>query len=322
MFRFLHWYWLLLIPVVSYLILSGKNKGKLKFSSVQLIKQSGASGTIKHKIGKFVLLLGISLLLIGLARPQSGAEQRNVQQSGVDIVLALDASDSMKSVDFEPNRLEVAKEVITKFIDGRPHDRLGLVAFSGTAFTKLPLTLDHRMVRRSLQKLTADDISKEGTAIGMGVSVAVNRLKKSEAESKVIILVTDGENNVGQVNPETAARLAKKMGIKVYTIGIGSSKTIIPRKVQGETRYQRVKGGLNEELLTEIAETTGGEYFRAREEESLSDIFDQIDKLETTEFEASNYFEYKELAFRFIKAGLLLLVVGIVLDRYLFIKIP
>ena len=322
MFRFLHWYWLLLIPVVSYLILRSKNSEKLNFSSVQLIKQSGVSGTIKHKIGKFVLLLGVILLLVGLARPQSGTEQRNLQQSGVDIVLALDASDSMKSVDFEPNRLEVAKEVITKFVDGRPYDRLGLVVFSGTAFTKLPLTLDHRVVRRSLQRITANDISKEGTAIGMGVSVAVNRLKNSEAESKVIILVTDGENNAGQVNPKTAAQLAKKMGIKVYTIGIGSDKTIIPRQVQGQTRYQRIQGGLNEELLTKIAETTGGEYFRAREEKALTDIFNRIDELETTKFKDSNYFEYKELAFGFIKAGLLLVVAGIFLDRYLFVKIP
>lgn len=322
MFRFLHWYWLLLIPVIIYIFFKTQQQGQLKFSSLQLFEDSGVRKTYKHKIGKYLILIGLILLVVALARPQSGERLKNVKKEGLDIVLTLDVSESMRSVDFEPNRLEVAKKVADNFISKRFNDRLGLVVFSGTAYTRIPLTLDHNILEQSLKKITTDDVNQEGTAIGMGISIAVNRLKKSDAESKVIILLTDGENNAGQINPETAAGLAQEMGIKVYTIGVGSNETILPVEVMGQTRYKQYEGGLDEQLLTTIAQQTDGKYFRAKDKDALQEIFNKINKLEKTEFKDNNYFEYQELAFGFIKAALLFILIGIFLDRYLFLKIP
>ncbi|MFO7819113.1 MAG: VWA domain-containing protein [Halanaerobacter sp.] len=322
MFRLLHWYFLLLIPVLIYIYFKSKTQGKLKFSSLQLFKESGVKKTYKHKIGKYLILLGLILLIVALARPQIAEQLKNVKKKGLDIVLALDVSESMRSVDFEPHRLQVAKNVANDFITERPSDRLGLVIFSGTAYTRIPLTLDHNILTESLEQITTEDVNQEGTAIGMGVSIAINRLKKSDAQSKVIILLTDGENNVGEINPATAAELAEEMGIKIYTIGVGSDETILPVKVRGTTRYKRYEGGLDEELLREIAQKTGGQYFRAKDKKALKTIFAKIDKLEKTEFKDDNYFEYHELAFGLIKAALFLILIGIFLDRYLYLKIP
>ena len=322
MFRFLHWYWLLLIPVIIYIFFKTQGQGQLKFSSLQLFEDAGIKKTYKHKIGKYLILIGLILLVVALARPQSGERLKNVKKEGLDIVLTLDVSESMRSVDFDPNRLEVAKKVANNFITKRPTDRLGLVIFSGAAYTRIPLTLDHNILESSLEKITTNDVNQEGTAIGMGISIAVNRLKKSDAESKVIILLTDGENNAGQINPSTAAGLAKEMDIKVYTIGVGSNETILPVEVMGQTRYRKYEGGLDEKLLTDIAQQTGGKYFRAKDKDALQEIFNKINKLEKTEFKDNNYFQYHELAYGFIKAALLFILVGIFLDRYLFLKIP
>lgn len=257
-----------------------------------------------------------------MARPQLPKGNSPVFEQGIDIALALDVSGSMQSVDFTPNRLEVARKTIQDFVEERPNDRISLIAFAGTAYTRVPLTLDHNVVSESLRDISFDSVNEDGTAIGMAISVGLNRLKKSNSSSKIIILVTDGSNNAGSINPETASDLAKDYGIKIYPIGVGSDKTLIPYEVFGQTTYRQVDGDLNEELLNRIAEKTNGKYFRAKDSGALSQVFEDINKLEKTEFEKDDFKQYIELAFILIIIALALLVIGIFLDRYYFIQIP
>ena len=322
MMRLANWYYLIFIPLVIYIFLIRKNRSAMKFSSVKLLKSKGFKKTIKHKIGKYLICLSFILLVVAMARPQLTEESAPVQQNGIDIAMVLDVSGSMESVDFKPNRLEVARKTIEDFVEERSRDRISLIIFAGTAYTRIPLTLDHNIVNESLQEISTTSVNEEGTAIGMAVSVGLNRLKKSEASSKIMILVTDGDNNAGAINPNTAAVLAKELGIKIYTIGVGTDKTIVPVQVFGRTKYQQYEGGLNEELLKGIAETTDGKYYRARDSEALAQIFSDINGLEKTEFDQDNFTEYKELAFILIKLALILLLMGIFLDRYYFIQIP
>lgn len=320
--RLADWYYLFLIPLIIYLFFRSKKKSALKFSSVKLLKNRGYKNTIKHKIGRYIILTSLILLAIAMARPQLTKGNSPVFEQGIDIALALDVSGSMQSVDFTPNRLEVARKTIQDFVDQRPNDRISLIAFAGTAYTRVPLTLDHNIVRESLQDISFESVNEDGTAIGMAISVGLNRLKKSNSSSKIIILVTDGSNNAGSINPETASDLAKDYGIKIYPIGVGSDKTLIPYEVFGQTTYQQVDGDLNEELLNRIAEKTNGKYFRAKDSGALSQVFEDINKLEKTEFEKDDFKQYIELAFIFILVGLALLAIGIFLDRYYFIHIP
>ena len=322
MIRFVNWYFMLLIPAVVYLFILRKKKSALNFSSVKILENGGMKKTIKHRIGKFVTAATLILLVIALARPQLPEGNIPVHERGIDIAVVLDVSGSMQSVDFEPNRLAVALETIDKFIRQRPQDRISLIIFAGTAYTKIPLTLDHNIIRESLKEVSTESVNEDGTAIGMAVSVGINRLKKSDAASRIMLLVTDGDNNAGAISPEAASELAKELGIKIYTIGVGTDKTIIPVRVFGQTRYQQMEGGLNEELLQAIADTTGGQYYRARDSRTLNDIFDNINKLEKTEFEQDHFKQYTDLAFIFIKFGLALLLIGIFLDRYYFVQIP
>jgi len=324
MIRFANWYFLFLIPLIIFIFwgLQEKRKSALKFSSVKLLISSGMKKTIKHKIGKYIITLSLIILAVAMARPQLTGEAAPVGQQGIDIALILDVSGSMLSVDFEPNRLEVAKETIGKFVAERPQDRISLVIFAGTAYTRIPLTLDHNIIRESIEEVSAESVNQDGTAIGMAIAVGINRLKNSEAESKVMILVTDGDNNAGAINPDTAAEMAKELGIKIYTIGVGTDKTIIPIQALGRTMYQQYEGGLNEELLKNIADATGGQYYRAMDSKALSQIFSNINELEKTEFEQDFFVDYTELAYYLIKIGLVLLLLGIFLDRYYFIRIP
>lgn len=322
MIRFLNWYFMLLIPVVIYLFLIRKKKSVLKFSSVKILENGGMKRTIKHRIGKYLTTFALILLIIALARPQLLEGNAPVFEKGIDIAVVLDVSGSMQSVDFEPDRLTVALETIDKFIQQRPQDRISLIIFAGTAYTKIPLTLDHNIIRESLNEISVDSVNEDGTAIGMAVSVGLNRLKKSDAASRIMLLVTDGDNNAGAISPEAASELAKELGVKIYTIGVGSDKTIIPLQIFGQTRYQQTEGGLNEKLLQAIADTTGGQYYRAKDSKTLTTIFDTINQLEKTEFEQDHFRQYAELAFIFIKLGLALLIPGIFLDRYYFVQIP
>lgn len=322
MIRLANWYFLLLIPFVFVIFIVGKKKAALKFSSVKMLLGSGMKKTAWHKSGKVLICISMILLIIALARPQMMNEDAPVHGKGIDIAMVLDVSGSMQSVDFEPNRLAVALNTIENFINERPQDRISLVIFAGTAYTRIPLTLDHDIIRQSLKEVGTESVNEDGTAIGMAISVGLNRLKKSDATSRIMVLVTDGDNNAGAINPNTASELAKELGVKIYTIGVGTDQTIIPVQVFGQIRYQQAEGGLDEELLKQIADITGGQYYRARDAKALSQVFDTINNLEKTEFEQDNFKQYTELAFGLIKVALILLVLGIFLDRFYFVQIP
>ena len=322
MFRFQFVWAFLIIPFIVFMFLRKRKMGSISYSNIEIVKKSGIKKTIKHKIGSWVIMAGMILLTAAIARPQLVDVRENSQKFGIDIVMVLDVSGSMTSVDFKPSRLEVAKQLTRDFIANRVNDRIGFVIFSGTAFTKTPLTTDYNIIGKMIEQIQPGDVNKDGTAIGMGLAVAANRLKNSSAKSKVVILLTDGDNNAGTITPETAAELTKEMGIKVYTIGVGTDKTIMPRQGLFGIEYVAVPGGLNEQLLKNIAESTGGLYFRARSSENLKDIFSKIDQMEKTKIDIKNVFNYTELYFMLALLGLLVIIAGLILEELIFIKIP
>lgn len=256
-------------------------------------------------------LAALVVLVAALARPQTVATSERVTSEGIDIVLALDISGSMLAEDFQPdNRLAVAKRVMGDFIRGRQADRIGLVVFAGASYTQCPLTLDYRVVEALLEQVRFG-LVEDGTAIGMAIANGVNRLTDSRAKSRILVLLTDGENNAGPIDPKTAADLAKARGIRVYTIGVGRegvSRIPIGNAVFG-TRYRQVETHIDEETLREIADTTGGRYFRADDPEALASIFTTIDALEKTEVEVKHYHRYGEL-FPWAAGVALLLLLG------------
>lgn len=264
-----------------------------------------------------IRLLAIALLAVALARPQKGAAGEEVVAEGVDIMLVVDVSTSMLAEDFRPNnRLHVAKEVVADFIQKRGSDRLGMVVFARHALTKTPLTLDHDILLTQLEGVEIGIIA-DGTAIGNAIASAVNRIKDSDAKSKLMILLTDGANTAGEIDPLTAARLARTFGIKIYTVGVGR-EGLVPypfRHPLGGVVYQDVEIPIDEEGLKKIADTTGGRFFRARDAESLKTVYDEIDTLERTKVEQVQYVRYTELAPRFMTAALLFLVLEVALSR-------
>jgi Ca-activated chloride channel family protein len=251
------------------------------------------------------------LMIVALARPRLDLSEESVTAEGIDIVLTMDLSTSMGAQDFNPNRLEVAKQVARDFVSRREFDRIGLVAYAGEAYTKAPLTVDKEIIDRFISELEMGEIT-DGTAIGLGLETAINRLKDSEAASKIIILLTDGENNAGDRHkPETAAEIARQFGIRVYTIGVGSGEeTLMPSAPIGGGRYRfkPTRGTVDDELLSFIAEETNGRYFRARDTEELESIYDYIDELETTEIETTVFRRYEERFHVFLGLGFLLLL--------------
>jgi Ca-activated chloride channel family protein len=264
------------------------------------------------------------LLIIALSRPQSGRKETEILTEGIDIILTLDISGSMKAEDFKPkNRLHVSKEVIKEFIKGRENDRIGLVIFAAHAYTQCPLTLDYGVLLSFLDQIDIGLI-EDGTAIGTAIATAVNRLKESEAESKVIILLTDGVNNTGKIDPLTAAEIAKTVNIKVYTIGAGiRGHALYPVEdpIFGK-RYVKVPTEIDEMTLTEIARKTGGTYFRATDPEGLKEIYSHISEMETTRVETKDYMKYNELFAWFLFPGIALLSLEIVLSNTRFRKLP
>ncbi len=264
----------------------------------------------------------VALLIVALARPQSFSSGENVTTEGIDIVIALDISGSMISEDFKPNRVEAAKAVAEKFIEERPNDRIGLVVFAREAFTQCPITIDHNVLENLLAKIEPGMVP-DGTAIGNGIADAVGRLKDGKAKSKVIILLTDGENNSGEIDPLTAAEIAKTYGIRVYTIGIGTEgEAPYPVQTPYGIRYQMVPVEIDEGLLKNIAEMTGGEYFRATNNASLDEIYKKIDKLEKSRIEVTSYRNAAELFSGWLDAGLILLLVELALSKTVFRRIP
>ncbi|TXC76179.1 vWA domain-containing protein [Luteibaculum oceani] len=268
--------------------------------------------------------IALTLLIIALARPQSKDSYRNVSTEGIDIIIALDVSASMLAKDFTPNRLESAKDVAMDFISKRTNDRIGLVVYEGEAFTQCPITTDHRVLNSMLKEINTG-LLEGGTAIGMGLATSVNRLRESDAKSKVIILLTDGVNNRGEIDPITSAELAKEFGVKVYTIGVGSrGKALSPVSIypNGQYKYEYIDVKIDELTLEKIAFQTGGKYYRATSEAALREIYDNIDKLEKTEIKVTEYAQRNEEFAPFILAALALLCIEIILKSTWFRSIP
>ena len=319
MFKFNDPYFFILILFIIYLFFRKEKSKGIKVPSVQGIKKYSLNSK-KYLIGKYFILISCILMVIGLARPQRISDKK-IKKDGIDIVVALDLSKSMLQEDFNPNRLEKSKELLSKFISQRVNDRMGLVIFGGDAYTKIPLTFDNSMLREVVEKIKVDDItSNNRTAIGMGVGVAINRLKESESKSKVIILMTDGENNYGELSPIDATRLAKELGIKIYTIGIGAYERNIPSFFGVMRKVKNTE--LDENLLTKMAEETNGKYFRANDEKSFEEIFSEINKLEKTEIEKQDFVQKEELYMSFVKASLIFLLIGLFFEFLLFIRLP
>lgn len=295
------WFWLLLalpLAILWYVLKHKKQTAELKMSSLKGFKITNTwLPKLRHSL--FVLrLLALTLLITALARPQSvDVSTKSKTTRGIDIVMAIDVSASMLAKDLAPNRLEALKEVASEFIKGRPNDRIGLVEYAGESYTKTPITSDKAIVLRSLKSIKYNNIIEGGTAIGMGLATAVNRLKDSKAKSKVIILLTDGANNAGFIDPITASELAVEYGIKTYTIGLGTNgMALSPVRLlpNGQFQYGRIQVEIDEELLQSIAEATGGKYFRATNNKKLEEIYNEINKLEKTEIEEFKFYNYEE----------------------------
>ncbi|TVZ52807.1 vWA domain-containing protein [Dokdonia sp. Hel_I_53] len=309
-------FWLLLslpVAVAWYLWRYNKQTPAVKISSTKGFKKN-ASILPKLRPILFILRLAcLALIITALAKPRNvEVSTKTKTTKGIDIVIAIDVSASMLAKDLKPNRLEALKTVAAQFINGRPNDRIGIVEYAGESFTKTPITSDKSIVLSALKSIEYNNIIEGGTAIGMGLATGVNRLKDSKALSKVIILMTDGENNAGQIDPRIAAELSQEFGIKVYTIGMGTNGTALSPyalNANGSFVYENIKVTIDEELLKEIAATTGGKYFRATDNEKLKEIYNEIDKLERTDVEEFKYTNYEE-KFRplVLLAGLLLLI--------------
>jgi len=269
-----------------------------------------------------VRMLAIGLIVIAFARPQSSTNKRDVSVRGIDVVTTLDISSSMLAEDFTPNRLEAAKDVAWSFIQERPNDRIGLVVFSGEAFTQCPLTTDHSVIKNLFEDIESGMI-EDGTAIGDGLATSVNRLKNSKAVSKVVILLTDGVNNKGSLDPVSAAEIAEMFGIRVYTIGVGSEGTA-PYPVQGMfgKTYRRQKVEIDEELLQKVADMTGGKYFRATDKNKLKAIYNEIDQLEKSKIDVTEFQEKSEEFFPFALAAFLLIVLEFLLRNTILKTMP
>ena len=309
--------WLLaVIPVLVfwYVLKNRKQTAQLSVSSVQGFKKTSVWTTIKHLL--FGLrIIAVILIVCALARPQTVEVSSKIKTTrGVDIVMAIDVSASMLAKDLKPNRLEALKNVAADFIKGRPNDRIGLVEYAGESYTKTPITSDKSIVLQSLKGIKYNTIITGGTAIGMGLATAVNRIKDSRAKSKIIILLTDGVNNAGFIDPQTASELALEYGIKTYTIGLGTNGMALSPVAlnNGVFQYGRVQVEIDEELLKEIAEVTGGKYFRATDNRKLKAIYKEIDALEKTEVEEFKFYNYEE-KFR----PLVLLALGLLLFEFL-----
>ncbi|ODS31455.1 MAG: von Willebrand factor type A protein [Candidatus Scalindua rubra] len=320
---------IILIPLILANYILRRDSGNLRFSSLSYFKKirQGNSARLRHILIALRILI-IVLLVIALARPQSGKAHSKVTTEGIDIILALDISGSMLAEDFNlndkrRNRLYVAKEVVKDFIKWRENDRIGMVVFAGQSYTQCPLTLDYDVLLQFLEKVEIGMV-EDGTAIGSAIGVCVNRLKSSKAKSKVVILLTDGRNNAGEIDPLTAAELAKTYDMKIYTVGAGT-KGLAPyptKNLFGFTVYRSLQIDIDDEGLTEIANITDGKYFRATDTESLKEIYKQIDNLEKTKMEVAKYTEYNELFQYLAIPALGMFLFEIVLANTRFRKIP
>lgn len=325
--------WLLLLlvalPLLAWLQGRAGQQPAFLYSSVQLVL--GITSLARSRAGSILAKmrwLALALLIIAMARPQKEEGKSKVTASGVDIVVALDLSGSMQSEDFElagepANRLAVAKDVLRKFIDRRTNDRIGLIAFAGRAYTAAPLTLDHEFLQQNLDRLNIG-IIEDSTAIGSALSAAINRLRDVPSKSKIVILMTDGQNNAGSIQPLTAADAAQALGIKVYTIGVGR-RGVAPMPMTdafGRRFYKNVPVDIDEDTLTKIADKTKGKYFRADNTSTLRSIYDEIDHMEKSEVKANKFSLYSEKFEWFAVPGLFLLLLEIILSHTVWRKLP
>jgi Ca-activated chloride channel family protein len=312
---------LLIIPFMIWLQLRAKkdDNPSLRLTTVSGIDPLKAGGKAQYRPILFVLrIITLTMLIIALARPQSTNTTENIDTEGIDIVLALDVSGSMIAEDFKPNRIEAAKQVALKFVDGRPTDRIGLVIFAGESFTMCPITIDHNVLKEQISQIKNGMIT-DGTSIGMGLATAVDRLRYSKGKSKVIILMTDGVNNMGLIDPQTALEIAKAYGVRVYTIGIGTmGQAIMPVQTPMGIQKQMMQVEIDEGLLKEIAAGTNGKYFRATNNKSLAAIYEDIDKLEKTKVDITSFKHYAELFFPFALIAIITLILEIVLRNTVF----
>ncbi len=313
-------FWLLIlipIAVAWYFIKRNRQLAELRISSVQGFKtQRSILPALRH--GLFVLrILALAFFIIAMAKPRStDISTRSSSTQGIDIVLSIDVSASMLARDLKPNRLDALREVAAEFIKGRPSDRIGLVIYAGESFTLTPVTSDKAVVLRAMEELEYNNVIEGGTAIGMGLATAVNRLKDSNAKSKVIILLTDGMNNAGFIDPKIASELAVEYEIKTYTIGIGTNGMALSPigiRPNGEFQYGMARVEIDEALLQDIAKTTGGKYYRATDNEKLEEIYEEIDSLEKTEIEEFTFTNYEERFRPFLLLGGLLLILELIL---------
>ena len=316
---------LLLIPMIGWYIWKlCKSQASLQVSSSEAFDAPGAtSWKVYLRHVPFVLrMAAIAVLIIILARPQSTNSWQNTSTEGIDIVMAMDISSSMLAQDFKPNRLEASKDVAASFINGRPNDNIGLVVFAAESFTQCPLTSDHTVLL-NLFKDIQPGIIQDGTAIGLGLANSVSRIKDSQAKSKVIILLTDGVNNAGEIAPVTAAEIAKTFGIRIYAIGVGTQGSApYPFQTAFGVQYQNIPVEIDEPTLKQIAATTGGQYFRATDNTSLKEIYSEIDKMEKTKISVQQYSKKQEEYKNWALLLFALLLVEILLRNTLLRNIP
>lgn len=319
-------FWLfVLIPLAAFWLFWKRKEqtATLKISSVKGFKSSQSLLANLKPYLNVLRLLALSSLIIALARPRTvDISNETKTTKGIDIVMAIDLSSSMLARDLKPNRMEALKKVAINFVDGRPNDRIGVVVYAAEAYTKVPVTSDKVIVKKAIQDIKFDQVLQDGTGIGMGLTTAVNRLKDSKAKSKVIILLTDGVNNAGFIEPETASNIAKEFGIKVYTIGLGSNGMAefpygyAPNGV--DFLYKMLPVEIDEQLMKTIAKNTGGKYFRANSNSKLESIYNEINKLETTEIQELKYYDYDEKFRPFVWIAGILLLIEVLLRNTIF----
>ena len=326
--EFLNPEYFILLAVIPFVILwyylnRNKLNNSIKFSDSSAFENSGNFYSNFKLLLKVFRLISLALIITALARPQIIDTSTRVKtNSGIDIIMAIDVSASMLAKDLKPNRLDALKNVADEFIKNRVSDRIGLVEYAGESYTKTPLTTDKSIILKSLREIKYNNIIEGGTAIGMGLATSVNRIKDSNSKSKVIILLTDGVNNAGFIDPLTAAELAKEYDIKIYSIGLGTNGLALSPvgiNARGKLNYANIQVEIDEELLTQISEMSGGKYFRATDNNKLKEIYDEIDKLEKTEIEEFKYYSVDE-KFRVFLIPAIILIVFELLMKFTILK--
>lgn len=316
------WFWALLgLPLVAGYMYFSEAKRKVSLLTSGKSTPANYLGMVFFLTPLVLRILALGFIVLALARPQNTDEVvQSIDNEGIDIMMAIDVSTSMKAMDIKPNRLEGVKEVVKDFVETRKGDRIGIVVYGGESFTQTPLTTDHQIVLNNLEGIRFGLI-KDQTAIGMGLATAVKHVKESNSEGKVIILLTDGVNNTGFVDPITAAELAKEYNIRVYTIGVGTNGMApvpVGKDFRGKVIYQNYPVEIDEDLLKNIANITGGEYFRATDNNKLEAIYHEIDQLEKSKVEELRYYRYSEMFYQLAWAALLLLLLEIIWRRVVF----